>query len=798
VTHNANAGEKSISDVPAMQRSELVGNDYKVTISTTTPTDDAEVDRFIGWFANPAGTGNQYIAGETYTLTENITLYAKWEVAPLYTVTYQIGGSGTAPATEKHLEGKKVAVTSNTDFVNPGYYFAGWVIKDANNNVLSVDEDNKFKMPAANVTISAQWSREAAQRWAVVTPDDELAINGEYVIASTYTNSQKVTQTFAMGEIVTLGSNDAGKHLLASLSGDFLKGSEEMVAFTLVAGNEEGQYAFKNGDNYLSWSSGNTLTNAQEVNANSSWTIAIGDNNEATVINAATLSSTKKRTLYYNGGSPRFACYESAQSKIKLYKKVATIDVNSTDDIEKTGAEVNGSDISVKQGGKITINSNTENKSVGNVTIANGGELAVSGDKPLKVQNVYLSATMAGGSSSQMTGVLDNLAVTGDVFFDITFGDNANPDKWHAFTVPFPVDALNGIYDLNDNKLTNEVNYAIMDYHGDIRAQGKYGWKKYRGILQPGVFYVMTVDGERTTFRFKKVKDAPVVDESYKIVLHEYPLDGEGSSIDCGTTNSGNNGWNGVGNPNLFYGKVNYKVQVFNPVSYSFEPFTPNETNFVVGTPFFIQATPADDGQYLVMNEASGTAAYAPKRTAAKGIQDLRVNFGNSDYQDRMYISANEDAKNEYETGKDLMKMTMTDKPTVAQIFGKAYGNKLCMVNAPLVNDRAEYALTLYAPEAGKYTISAQEIEGAEVYLLRDGMILWNIAMAPYTLTLEQGNTEHYSLLLQHRTPQIVTDIELSEGVKGANACVQKVIIDNHVYILRGGEMYDVTGKMVK
>ena len=42
--------------------------------------------------------------------------------------------------------------------------------------------------------------------------------------------------------------------------------------------------------------------------------------------------------------------------------------------------------------------------------------------------------------------------------------------------------------------------------------------------------------------------------------------------------------------------------------------------------------------------------------------------------------------------------------------------------------------------------------------------------------------------------PAVVTGVDQID----AKADVQKVIIDEHVYILRGGQMYDVNGKMVK
>jgi len=53
-------------------------------------------------------------------------------------------------------------------------------------------------------------------------------------------------------------------------------------------------------------------------------------------------------------------------------------------------------------------------------------------------------------------------------------------------------------------------------------------------------------------------------------------------------------------------------------------------------------------------------------------------------------------------------------------------------------------------------------------------------------------------LLLQAKAPQVTTGVDQLDNGDWTLENVQKVIIDEHVFILRGGQMYDVTGKMVK
>ncbi|MBO4362603.1 MAG: hypothetical protein J5823_07495 [Paludibacteraceae bacterium] len=436
-----------------------------------------------------------------------------------------------------------------------------------------------------------------------------------------------------------------------------------------------------------------------------------------------------------------------------------------------------GANVVVQDGGVLNIN---DAKSLGDLTVANGGRVELGTEK-LTIDGAFIiETTMGSGVSGQLIGATNTNIEVEEAYIDITLGDNANPEKWHAFTVPFPVDALSGIYDTDGNQLVNEVNYAIMDYHGDVRAEGKYGWKKYRGVLEPGTFYIVTVDGNQTTYRMKKTPDGALVAEDTK-TLHEYA-----SSI--GTNN---NGWNGVGNPTLRHGTVAHKVQVLNPTSYTYEAFDVAETNFVVGTPFFIQAS--GDGT-MAFASVSGTALYAPCNNLESGIDGIRVNFGDETYMDRLYFYADADAKETYEVGKDLVKMTMTDVPAVAQIFGVENDMRLCMVNVPLKNNQADCALLLYVPADGEYTISVSEEVGLDVYLTYEDVVIWNLTSGAYRCTLQAGEHEGYGLVARRK---VTTDIECLE-VRNSDSSVQKIILNDQVYILRGKRMFDVTGRLMK
>lgn len=607
-----------------------------------------------------------------------------------------------------------------------------------------------------------------ASRWVIAEAADikeglEVLITGV-----------KGETTYAMGS----QANNNRTVVEASITEGVLTPGEGTMSFTLEAQGDNYALRTSNGKYlYAASSSSNYLKTEDGLDdkGNGLWTITY-ENNEWSIV---AQGDHTRNIMRFNESSIIFSCYSSGQKAIKLYKKAPV----APEVVDVTGSEAvsnipEGSDVTVEDGGELTVD--TKN-TFAKLIVKEGGKVTLS-NKQLTVTGTFaIETSMGSGKSGELRGVNgSNFAVTGEAYIDITLGDNGNADKWHAFTVPFPVDALNGIFNLDGTKLTNETNYAIMDYHGDIRAQGKYGWKKYRGTLVPGTFYLMTVDGARTTYRMKMKAGSTVVASNSKAV-YKYAPSGEGQSTDAG--------WNGIGNPTLAYGKVAAAVQVFDPVNYVYVTKDPNSCNFIVGTPFFYQA--AADGS-IEMQSANASAYYAPIRKAVKTTEQIKVSLANENYTDNLFISASEDATNNYQVGKDLVKMTMTNTPIVPQIFGVAYKTQLSMVHAPLVGDRANYTLNLYAPADGEYTISAQQTEDAIVYLTYEGSPIWNITAGEYNCDLQKGNNSGFGLMLVRRAPQVTTDIE---GATQSQYGVRKLLINGQLLIEKDGKLFNVTGE---
>jgi uncharacterized repeat protein (TIGR02543 family) len=111
---------------------------------------------FGGWNTEADGTGNNYSREETYTITGNITLYAKWNPIT-YTVTYNLnGGSGTTPPEQTAGYGSSIYLAGRGDITKPGYTLGGWNTEaDGTGNTAST---GVYYEVYDNITFYAKWN----------------------------------------------------------------------------------------------------------------------------------------------------------------------------------------------------------------------------------------------------------------------------------------------------------------------------------------------------------------------------------------------------------------------------------------------------------------------------------------------------------------------------------------------------------------------------------------------------------------------------------------------------------------
>lgn len=94
------------------------------------------------------------------------------------------------------------------------------------------------------------------------------------------------------------------------------------MVLTVVAGAEScpGTFAFKYGDNYLYWGSGNSLSLNATLDEHSSWTVSFKADGTAVVSNEAGKSENRQIRWNNNKDQERFATYKGTMADIKIYK----------------------------------------------------------------------------------------------------------------------------------------------------------------------------------------------------------------------------------------------------------------------------------------------------------------------------------------------------------------------------------------------------------------------------------------------------------------------------------------------
>lgn len=455
--------------------------------------------------------------------------------------------------------------------------------------------------------------------------------------------------------------------------------------------------------------------------------------------------------------------------------------------IEGTGS------VTMVKNGKLTINGTSKDaENYGNLYVQNGGEVEVNGT--LKVRDLTVEASIGTANGTAESGQVDNAEniVYANAYIEINMDPKGTMDdtKWYGFTVPFEVNAHTGVSRKEGDTYRQCIygtHYMIAEYDADKRLNTGKGWKYITGnTLNPGQFYFFTVNGNYNTYRFKASEASYTPAAAVSLAMN-------------GGVENANANWNGVGNSTLRHATASYTggsyVQVYENGLDAYKTVATSEAKFVVGCPFFIQATEAST---LVLDVQPGESEryYAPRRTSANQTGVARVTLGSVDggFSDQIYVSATDREQDCYLAGHDLSKAG--ESKIVPQLWIDAYNQKLSVHELAWQGNEAYCAISLYAPQAGEYILTAkQPTDGTEVYLTYNGQVLWNLTSSEYVLSLEKGTTTAYGLQIV-KTPAITTGGDQID-VKGQT--MRKVLMNDQIYVITPeGAMYDVLGKGVK
>ena len=469
----------------------------------------------------------------------------------------------------------------------------------------------------------------------------------------------------------------------------------------------------------------------------------------------------------------------------------AQYDTHINDLIAGNSEEANSKDLSLTETGM----------EAQSLIVEPAGTVNITGS--VTVQNFILESN--GSQSGQLLGSSsDRLSINEHAYFDLTL--NAQRRTWYAVAVPWAVDCRTGISIKGGRTLVLGRDFDLVYYQGDVRASQGAGYQCWKyaedgdgeKIMRPGRLYMMYFASEIETIRFENENDTPFDDAVTTV-----------SPYDASETDDAN--WNGIANPQVYHatlaaggatygyylnnGRVDeYMVGEGEP---TYKLVNLASYNAIVGKPLFIQA---------VNTNAIATTpkiAAAPRRIREieieEGIETVyEITFGaeGSYNKDNIFIQTVETKEEGYVIGQDLLKAGYNAK--LPQIWVSRYGKKLSVNTATPMNGVHNYPLVLNIPQAGDYTIAIESTQGdtEALYLVKNGNVIWNLSNGEYTGTFEKGTDVSYSLRTAAKAPQTTTGID--NAVIDANGEIRKMLIDNHVYIIRGNEVYTIEGQLVK
>lgn len=189
VSYNANGATSGIvpngSNMPEGSTYSVLGNTGNLTLENNV---------FSGWNTLANGTGTSYSANDTFTLTENVVLYAQWTpvVAIIeYTVTYHANGAttGIVPGGSIVPEGTIYTVLGNNGKLSlEGNKFTGWNTKEDGSG-LSYIERAELNLDG-DINLYAQWEKivikDGNKLPATGLSDDTLLIGFAIILVGSF------------------------------------------------------------------------------------------------------------------------------------------------------------------------------------------------------------------------------------------------------------------------------------------------------------------------------------------------------------------------------------------------------------------------------------------------------------------------------------------------------------------------------------------------------------------------------------------------------------------------------------
>lgn len=533
---------------------------------------------------------------------------------------------------------------------------------------------------------------------------------------------------------------------------------------------------------------------------------------------------------------------------------------NTTDDIfhdnYKDEDICRACDVVVLDGGtltKVPDGTSGDIDEVRDLKIYPNGKLVIPSGRNYTVNSLAFRRQEDAVSSANIEGNI-TIQETDGVYLDM----RVDPTNWHYFSLPYDCKVSDITFSTGD-PATLGTDYLIKWYNGEKRAATQAGgcWEMVSAgaTLKKGLGYIFSIPGDgiiKKELRFPMANT--IIDEEKDVdgkdVAGIYAYGGDKTMTEV---RANHRGWNLLGNPYL----LPYTSDIAEPVMtgyivedhttdpwdghYKFAEDSRSALRYIVEpvnngwseyrqvaianysmTPFtcyFVQVGGADPSakQGVHFNLAKVNRSSIVRRNPAEyeEVEDthpvwcavtLTSPKGEKD-ETTMLIS--NDFTDGYDMMNDLIKWRgtyyqyaqITTKPVLASRNNEG---EMAFNALPDSSALAGIPLNYFAASQGFYTIAYddkydKDLEVKEVKLWDKTTNQWYDLMSePYSFsTARTDNNDRFilSVRIERKQKQTPTDLENVGSFKGDKP--RKLLINGHVYIQRGEDIYDVTGKQL-
>jgi len=504
---------------------------------------------------------------------------------------------------------------------------------------------------------------------------------------------------------------------------------------------------------------------------------------------------------------------------------------------------------------KVTDGAEKDVPAVGNVKVYPGGKLIVPSGTNYTVNSLAFRRQEEEVSTANIQGTL-NITASDATYFDL----RVDPTNWHYITLPFDV-KVSDIRFANPAETSVPVlgsDYLLKWYDGEKRAatQAAGSWTMVDpgATLKKGLGYIFSIPGDgkvKREFRFPMSNDVIEEEKGDKMVTGVY---GYGCDKSFEEVRANHRGWNMLGNPYL----LPYTCDISTPLEtglivedHSTNPwnghFKFDENSRTKGLRYIV--VPVDNGwsEYRQVSvtdypmkpftcyfvQIGGTDPSAEQgidfhltkvnrssivsRSPAEYEEEpedthpvwCAVSLTNTKSEtDETTVLVSNDFTDGYDIMDDLIKWRgtyyqytqITTRPVLASRNSEG---EMAFNALPDSSAAAGIPLNYFAATNGEYTFRYDDKYGREEVT---AVMLWDkttnqwydLMSDDYTFTSNRtDNKDRFKLIVrvQRKKPQITTGCETVTA--GETDRPRKLLINSHVYIQRGGAIYDVTGKEV-